>query len=105
MRTLRLLWIGILALVCVEAYGQPAPVVALNFAGVISPATHSSASAALGRMPSTSRRIPAASAPSSPAGASGGRCRKSAAIGTRISTTAAKPSIVVRQPWPVTFTA
>ncbi len=39
MGTLRLFWIGVLALVCVQAHAQPAPVVALNFAGVISPAS------------------------------------------------------------------
>jgi membrane-bound serine protease (ClpP class) len=39
MRTLRLLLIGILALVCVPANAQTAPVVALNFAGVVSPAS------------------------------------------------------------------
>ena len=39
MGTLRLLWIGVLALACVHAYAQPAPVVALNVAGVIGPAS------------------------------------------------------------------
>ena len=39
MGTLRLLWTGFLALACVHAYAQPAPVVALNVAGVISPAS------------------------------------------------------------------
>jgi membrane-bound serine protease (ClpP class) len=39
MGTFRLFWIGVLALACVHAYAQPAPVVALNVAGVISPAS------------------------------------------------------------------
>ena len=39
MLTLRMLWIGVLALACACAHAQPAPVVALNFAGVISPAS------------------------------------------------------------------
>ena len=39
MGTLRLFWIGVLALACVHAYAQPAPVVALNVAGVVSPAS------------------------------------------------------------------
>ena len=39
MRMFRLLRIGILALACVHAHAEPAPVVALNFAGVVSPAS------------------------------------------------------------------
>jgi membrane-bound serine protease (ClpP class) len=39
MLTLRMLWIGVLALACACAHAQPGPVVALNFAGVISPAS------------------------------------------------------------------
>ena len=39
MGTLRLLWIGVLALACGNAHAQPAPVVALNVAGVIGPAS------------------------------------------------------------------